>query len=152
MADQTTMTGGNGRRNPSKAVVHSVADLAHDIATLAELQAKLAAVDLRDTASKAMRSCVKLGAGLALMLAALPVILMGVAYLLVDAGLSTWLAFLLTGVGAAGLAAVIAFVATTQLRHSFEAFQRSREEFVKNLQWVKGVLVERGEFVPPGSC
>src|SRR5512135_144679 len=85
MADQASMkAGGDGTRTTSlpEGVVGGIAEFGNDMATLVELQAKLALIDLKEATAKAVLPIAFSVIGLALVLACLPVILLGVARLL----------------------------------------------------------------------
>src|SRR5207248_7609 len=84
MADQATVRGGDTRTNgaPPEGVVGSIAEFGNDIATLIELQAKLAAIDLKESAERATLPLALTLAGLVVLVASVPVALVGVADLL----------------------------------------------------------------------
>jgi len=147
MADQAAVSGGNGVRihAPIESVVGNLAEFGNDVASLAELQAKLAVIDLKESAGKAALPAVLAATGLVLLLAGLPVALMGIAGLLVKyAGLSEGWAYLLTGGVVLVLAGALALLGLMRLRQSFTSFRRSQEEFARNLAWIRTVLVYSG--------
>ena len=53
-------------------------------------------------------------------------------------------ALLLTGAVVLVVSAVVALLALRQIRAGFAVFQRSREELVRNLSWLRTVLVYSG--------
>ena len=146
MADQAAVRDGNGVKinAPAESVVESVTEFINDITTLAELQAKLAAADLKEATGRALVPAMLVGAGLVLLLASLPVVLLGVAALLAAAGLQEPWALLLTGVAGLIVATVLAVVAGLALGRSFTSFRRSQEELARNVSWVKTVIVYSG--------
>ncbi len=109
MADQASVNG--GKRVPvnsplTAGVFGNLADLANDVASLVELQAKLAVVDLKATVVKATIPLGLVAGGAAVLVAALPVLMIGLAELLADGlGLAHrgW-AYLIVAAGGAVLA------------------------------------------------
>ena len=150
MADQASVKGGIAKSNGTgEGVVGSIAEFGNDIATLAELQAKLAALDFKESAERATLPLVLLLAGLTVLVVSLPVGLAGVA-LLLSSALSIplgWALLLVAALAMAGAAAV-AVIAGLRFSRSFESFNRSREELVRNLSWIRTVLVFSGRAVP----
>ena len=68
---------------PATAVVSNLAEFGNDFATRAELQAKLAAIDLKESAGRAAVPAGLLAGALVLLLGSVPVLLAGVAELIV---------------------------------------------------------------------
>ena len=147
MADQASVSRINGSSSMASplTVVGNIADFGNDIATLAELQAKLTLLDARAAASKATTPVAMLVVGAAVALASLPVILIGVAEVIASAfKISGGVASLIVGISAlalAGLAVLIGFKGTTA---SLTTFRRSSEELTRNVSWVRTVLVHSG--------
>ena len=81
MADQASVSRGNGSNIHASplTLVGNIADFGNDIASLAELQAKLALLDAKEAANKATTPLLGLVSGVALALGSLPVILIGLA-------------------------------------------------------------------------
>jgi len=119
-----------------------VAEFVDDLASLAELQAKLAAVDFREAARKSAIPIVLTVAGLAVIVASVPVALLGAAWLLATALKINpgWAMLLMAGV-ATVFGGLLAGLAGMRLSHSFESFRRSRKQLWLNLAWVRTVLV-----------
>ena len=142
MLHQATLT--NGKPSPSQAMAQNVGDLAHDIATLAELQAQLFVTDLQSVRRQVVAPLVLVAVGGAFLLACLVVALLGAAYALIEfAGWSYTASFLLTALAAAIVVLVLCFVAWKKLRSSLATLQRSREELKRNFQWLKQSLRRR---------
>jgi hypothetical protein len=147
MADQASMSRNNGNhtRATPLGVVSNIADFGNDIATLVELQAKLAALDAKDGLSRATTSLIVLGVGSVVALASLPVILIGVADLVAsNSRLSVGAARLIIGLAALILAGGSAYLGLRGSTSSLESFRRSREELARNLSWIRTVLVHSG--------
>ncbi len=144
MVDQTSVNGRVAAGVPGSSSVgyDGVAEFVDDLASLAELQAKLAAVDFREAARKSAIPIVLTVAGLAVIVASVPVALIGAAWLLSSVlKISQGWAMLLTAGASITLAGLVAGVAAMRLRHSFESFRRSRKQLWLNLAWVRTVLV-----------
>ena len=83
MVDQVQINPTNGRTElPPRAVARNTAEFLHDVATLAELQGKLALVDLREGVAKLLFPVGLLGAGAAVALGCVPIALMAIAFTL----------------------------------------------------------------------
>jgi len=131
--------------SPPEGVVGGIAEFTNDVATLAELQLKLTLIDLRECVTKALWPIVLTVVGLVLAVASLPVILVGVALLLaalLQIGYG-W-AMLLTGGGVLVVSGLAAFFFARRIGPSFEGLRRSREELVRNISWIRTVLVHSG--------
>jgi len=147
MADQATVSRNHGSNNQASplTLVSNIADFGNDIATLAELQAKLTLLDAKDAAAKATTPLIFLGGGLVLGLASLPVIMIGVADLIArSANIPTGVALLIVGLGAMILAGVAALIGWKGSTGSLTSFRRSSEELTRNLSWIRTVLVYSG--------
>jgi hypothetical protein len=126
-------------------MVGNIADFGNDIATLAELQAKLTALDARDCAARAATPVIILGAGVALALGSLPVILIGLADVIAaNTKLSSGTAQLIVGLVALVVAGVGGYFGLKGTIRSLDSFRRSREELIRNLSWIRTVLVYSG--------
>jgi len=154
MADQAAVRhggAGNGtaRLGPEAAargVVGNIAELGNDVATLAELQAKLTLIDLKEGTSRALIPTIVAAIAAVLALSSVPVALIGLAFLLARAlgrDQEGW-AFLIVAGSTLILAGVAAAIAALRLGRSFESLRRSREELTRNLAWIRTVLVHSG--------
>ncbi len=144
MVDQASVNGRGTARVPGSgsAEFDGVAEFVDDLASLAELQAQLAAVDLREAARKSAVPIVLTVVGLAVVLASVPVALFGAGWLLA-ALLKIHLgwALLMTAGLAMALGGLVAWLGGRRLSHSFDSFRRSRKQLMLNLAWVRTVLV-----------
>ena len=144
MVDQASVNGRVAAGVPGSSSVgfDGVAEFVDDLASLAELQAKLAAVDFRDAAGKSAIPIVLAGVGLAVIVASVPVAMLGAGWLLATAlKIHQGWAMLLTAGVAITLGGLVAGLAGMRLRHSFDSFRRSRKQLWLNLAWVRTVLV-----------
>jgi hypothetical protein len=147
MADQASVSRHSGSNNHASplTVVGNIADFGNDIATLAELQAKLTLLDAKDAAAKASMPLISLGAGLGLAVASLPVILIGLAGLIAaSTKLSSGVSQLIVGLVALAIAGVAALIGWKGSMRSLTSFRRSSEELTRNLSWIRTVLVHSG--------
>jgi Putative Actinobacterial Holin-X, holin superfamily III len=146
MAHQAVRNGSVGSSaRQSNGVIEGVSSFGTDLATLAVLQMRLAACDLRESAKVAT----PILAGLTVFL-----IIAGASAVVALAGIALWLATILN-VQAGILMMVVALVGLVisgvgsallarSLTKSFTYFRRSQEELERNLAWVKTTLVHSG--------
>jgi uncharacterized membrane protein YqjE len=138
----------NGRnRTPMPDVAGSVSGLTHDVIELAELQTQLFKLDLKKSTQKT-RTCLILAVIAAcLLLASLPVGLMALAALLVEQlewsqsaalGVATLVGLVLAGIFAGAAYGIV--------RSGLISIQRSRDEFNRNIAWIKSTLKDQGRY------
>jgi Putative Actinobacterial Holin-X, holin superfamily III len=135
----------NGNTPCPGDMVTNVAEFGENLLNLAELQARLVALELKqDVQTVKINAPVILG-GAVLGIAGLPIVLAGIAELLVSE-LGMRRGFALLGVAVVVLAiagASIAFAAI-RLRRSVVGFPLTTEEFTRNLNWVRTILRHSG--------
>jgi len=125
--------------------VGSVSDLSHDVATLLDLQARLVALDAKESTQKAVTPIVTLIVTIVLTLAAFTVGLFGAAELVARAlTISQGASMLLTAGVTLALAGGLIWFSIGQLKASVTPFRRSIEEFDRNVAWLKTVLLQSG--------
>jgi hypothetical protein len=131
-----------GAPSPTGEIRHGVRHLARDIVTLAELQANLLQVETRNWLKKVAIPALALAIAAAIAaLASLPILLLSLAYWLVDAW--AWpLPLALLAAGGVGLlgAVLCGVVAAQRLRRGNDAFARFRLELARNVRWLKQIL------------
>jgi hypothetical protein len=121
-----------------------IGELFEDISTLIELQFKLFAIDINTTLRRAIAPLGAAIVGMVLLVSCVPVLLMGLAWLLVEqADWSTGPALLATAGVAAVLGAVAAALGGLLLRKSGAALDRSRVELAENIRWIKAAFNRR---------
>jgi hypothetical protein len=137
--------GTNGRTAAPRAVVENLSDFLHDVVTLSELQAKLFVADLKDFRSGAAVPAALLGAGAIVALGCIPVLLMAIAWLLIDYEILShgWAFLAATGVGVL-LAAVLGIAGWALFRRNLSVLERSQLELERNITWFKSVLKHSG--------
>jgi hypothetical protein len=112
--------------------------LVRDAVELAELQLELFAADGREMARKSTPPLLLAAAGVTIAMSGLPLLLVGLAYALVEkAGFSVWLAMLcsaMTGI-VVGAAAVV--IGLKWLRPQLEIWRRSAAELRENVDFLK---------------
>jgi hypothetical protein len=131
----------NGKPKSEPNVVSSFSELAHDVVELAELQGKLFRLDAAAT-GRAMRSGgALLVLGIGLLLGTIPILWLTVAEALVEfAGWSRTLSLGIAGVLGLAVACTAAITGYWKLQTMFSSFQRSQEEFSRNVEWIKASL------------
>lgn len=149
MADQAQMNGNKSAAKAVSAATSSLSGLAHDIFALAELQFELLAEDAREALANAKRPFVLMGAAFVVLLAALPVALIGIGWLLSLTGMHVGFAILITAGVAMIAAGIIGSIAWKRLQSATATFRRSADEFRANIAWVKRNLSrERTTTIP----
>jgi len=150
MADQASVNQSRGNGNGGgESVVGSIAGFGTDVANLADLQLKLATLDFNEATAKATLPLSLLVGGLVVLLGSVPVAIAGAALLIASAlGISLGLTLLLTAIVVMIAAGASVAFAGLRLTRSFEVFRRSREELVRNISWIRTVLVQSGRTPP----
>ncbi|QDT50447.1 phage holin family protein [Symmachiella dynata] len=125
---------------PPRTVARNVGQFAHDVVSLAELQAELLKVDAEDYLKRTAKPLIALAITLVVALGCVPMALATLALGLVQAGLQTWLAFLIATVTGLIIASLSGIAGWLWMGKSFNAFRRSKQEFRSNLTWIKLAL------------
>jgi hypothetical protein len=141
----------NGSRNsPTSVVARSVTEFAHDVLTLTELQADLFKMELQQFRRAVVLPVALLLTAVVVAFGCVPVVLLCLAYSLVEfAGMSQALSLLIAVLFGATVAVLAAFLGWRRLRSGPLQWERSREEFGRNVAWVKQVLKQKSR--PPLS-
>jgi hypothetical protein len=124
-------------------VLENLADLTNDVASLVELQVRLAVYDLKSAMRRATWPAVVIGLAIAVFVGSLPVALIGLAEV-IAAALQVSRAWVLVLIGAIIIALAVAatLLSLPHLRRSFEELERSKEELSRNLEWMKTVVLQ----------
>ncbi len=145
MARETEVNGANARSAAPRAVVENIGEFVHDVVTLSELQSKLFVADLKDFRSGTVAPGSLMGLASVLFVGCVPVLLMGIAWLLVDYDvLAPGWALLAAGSGGAIVAGLMALTGWFIFRRQLAILDRSRAELEKNVTWIKSVLKHSG--------
>lgn len=149
MADQATTVNGGPRvaiDSPLTAgVFGNLAEFASDVTTLAELQTKLAVLDMKESTGKLLLPTGVLLASGIFGLAALPVVLLGLGELLVEfTTLSRGVSYLIVAGATLLLAGSMTVIFLPRIGPAFASFEHSKEELTRNIAWLKTVLAHSG--------
>lgn len=151
------MTDHNGHPESLRS---GAADLLNDVASLAELQWQLFAIDADQARGRALRPAVALAlsvaVAVAMVLGVVPVLLLGLAHLLIEyAAVPAPWAYLLVAAVTAPVAVVICGLiarwAVAKLTNAVTSFKRSRDELSANIQWMRRVVKAHGSHEGLGS-
>ena len=128
-------------KNPIGQFSKTAGRFAIEVIELSELQASLARNDIEEVVNKSAGSIAGAVVGSSLLLASLPVMLLGFAsatawYFEIE----LWTAQMLVGGIVAILGILIVAIAARGLLRLKNAFERSISEFKKNTEWVKRVI------------
>ena len=128
-------------RSPINALQSSTRMLVRDTVELAELQLQLFAADGREMARKSAPPVLTVVAGVTIAMSALPMLLVGLAYALVElAGFPVWVAMLSSAVVGFLIGGVAVIVGLRWLRPQLEIWRRSADELKENVEFLKGSL------------
>lgn len=145
MVNQAQVDGKKTNASPAAGVGHNVADLSHDLIELAELQCQLLLVDVSESKSKSMIPVIVMAGAALFALGTIPVILLGVGWLLVDTlDLSEAAAFLIVGFVSLLIAAGAGWWGYRAVKSALSLLTRSRREMSENIRWIKMALKSRG--------
>lgn len=153
MVDQTEVKPTNGHTElPPRAMARSTSELLHDMATLAELQGKLALLDLSEGFNKLLVPAGLAVVGAAIGLGCVPIALMTLALSLEKlTTLSPPVCYAIAfGVGLL-LAAILVIPALATLKMGIRMFDRSLAEWRRNRQWAKETLKRMAQSGTPSA-
>jgi hypothetical protein len=132
----------NGRvREEEPNVATSFSGLAHDVIELSELQAQLFALDVKCTTQKTRTSLLLSVVGACVLLGSVPVLLFALGELITEQTgwpLSAGLA--IAAVIGIAISAALLLAARNRLSSGLSSLQRSRDEFSRNVAWIKSSL------------
>lgn len=127
---------------PANRVRKNLAGLTHDVIGLAELQARLFAMDTGELAKSSKLAAIMVGVAAVLALGSLPVLLFALGWGL--ASLTTMnlaLSLLLSALIGGLLPAVcLAWFGISHVMQHLTVLNRSRDEFSRNLAWLKRTM------------
>ncbi len=144
MGGQTTMNG-NSQQSENGGMLGNVADLGTNLLTLAELQTRLVTKEAQESFARSRRALALLAAGLVTAASALPVLMLGLAELVVEAtGVSHGLGLVVVAAGVVGICGLIVGACLYWLKRMQLTLPYSREEAVRNWNWVRTVALRSG--------
>jgi len=126
-------------------MVSNVAEFGDNLLTLSELQARLSLIELKQNVEALKGGGAVVLAGAAVAFACLPLILAGVAELLVsELGMKRGYSLLSVALVALTIAIACIALAGSRLRRTVGGFPLTHEEFTRNMNWVRTVLLYSG--------
>jgi hypothetical protein len=132
------------RPSPPVAVARTASDLVHDVVQLVELQAALFKEDAREGTKKLVKAGLFFAAAACCLVGSIPVLLLTLAYSLIELLDWSYTAALGTAAVTGLLVALAAGLAGKTFWKQFDsAFDRSREELPRNLTWIKRALTRQ---------
>jgi uncharacterized membrane protein len=142
MVGQTQMNQTNGEtQSVPKAAARHLAEVLHDLVSLAELQLRLFGLDARQAARRIWKVTAVAVLGLVVLASCVPFALITIALAIVYwSGISYAAAFGWTLLGGFILGVVLLWAASAATRSASSFFDRSKSECAENVQWAKGVL------------
>ena len=136
-------TGGAGheRLGPIEGVREGASSVLNDAFDLAEMQGRLFLQDSKECANAAKVAVVGLIVSLALLIASLPVVAMGLSQWL-SWGLEwpLWISQLAVGLSFTAFGMLVGYLCVKRLRNSLSAFEASRIEVGENIHWFRKAL------------
>ena len=133
-------------QSPPKAVAKNMGEVLHDLVSLLELQIELFKIDVRDAFKRLAIPVALLLLAAVVAIGTIPVALLCVAAAIAaGGGLPYWLAALIATLLGFGAAAALALTGRRMWLTFLRPFDRSRDEFQRNLKWIKRVLARREE-------
>jgi hypothetical protein len=145
MAHQKVMSGGTHTESQPNGFLEGIGTFGTDLITLAVLQARLAACELREGLKAARLGLVLLLFCVLVSASGLIAIVLGVAlWMATVLQIQQGPAFLLVGLACMIAAALIGWLSVRALTPRIPVFQRSTEELERNLAWIKTTLLYSG--------
>jgi uncharacterized membrane protein YqjE len=141
-----TQTSLNGRAHESatETMVRGARELTSDIVSLAELQFQLTLTDAAEAKQQALAQTLKLVMVLGLAIGGTPLLLFGIAELLVEQlDWSRGWTYLGVAIAALGAAGVLGMSALRALSKCGASFARSNFELQQNIAWLKAVITRK---------
>jgi len=127
------------------ALVSNIAEFGEDLLSLGELQARLAIIELKQNIESGKNCVVAVLVGVLIALGTLPVLLTGIAELLVsELSVGHTAALLSVAVVSLAVAGAIVAIAIILFRRRRFGFPLSSEELTRNLNWVRTVVLHSG--------
>jgi hypothetical protein len=150
MVSQAEIKSTNGHNGgtelPPRAMARNAAEFFHDVTTLAELQGKLAILDVKEGFAKLLTPVILVCAGAAFVLGSVPIALMTLALTLEHTTtLSPPVCFAISLAVGLVVAGILIFSALGALKRGIRMFDRSMEEWRRNRHWATETLKRLGQ-------
>ena len=131
----------NERLGPIQGVREGASSVLNDAFDLAEMQGKLFLQDSKECTNAAKVAVVGLIVSLALLIASLPVVAMGLSQGL-SSGLQwpLWISQLAVGLSFTACGIAIGYLCVRRLRNSLNAFEASKMEIGENIRWFRNAI------------
>jgi hypothetical protein len=143
----------NGNATGPGAMVNNVAEFGEHLLSLTELQTRLAGLELKQNVRIARVTVPVILGGAVLGIASLPIVLAGIAELLVsELGMKRGFALLSVAVVALAIAGSSIAIAAIRLRRKAAGFPLTTEEFNRNRNWVRTILLHSGRSARGRRC
>lgn len=143
---QTKSMNGHAHESATATMVRGAREFSADLVSLAELQWQLAMADLAIAKQAALAQTMKLVMVVGLAIGGTPLLLFGVAELLVEQlEWSRGLTYLGVAAVALGIAGVIGMSVVNKLSQCGASFARSKFELNQNIAWLKKALTRKSE-------
>jgi hypothetical protein len=127
------------------SVVGNVAGFGENVLTLAELQTRLAVLELRENVQAATRAGRLLLAGFVLAMASVPIALVATSELLIsELGFKRGYAYLVVAGASGVIAGLCLLVGRLWVHREWLGFPLSGEELTRNLNWIRAILRHSG--------
>jgi Putative Actinobacterial Holin-X, holin superfamily III len=137
--------GGDANDAGPADVVTNVAEFAEHLLTLAELQTRLSAIELKQNVQAVKFGSAVMLVGAVIGVAGLPIALAGIAEVLVSTlSMSRGAALLSVAVAAFAVAGACIAIAAGRLSGADLGFPLSKEELARNINWIRTVLLYSG--------
>ena len=139
--DHSPASNSRPRSLPPATVARSIGGMFSDFISLSELQLKLLKRDTAETVQRTYISIAFVVIGILILLACLPVGMLGVVYVISDVFELGWASsFGIVVASALLIGALTAFIGYLKLKKAGNIFHRSQTEFSKNVDWLKSSL------------
>jgi uncharacterized membrane protein YqjE len=149
---QTKSMNGHAQESATATMVRGAREFSADLVSLAELQWELALADLAIAKQEALAQTIKFVMVAGLAIGGTPLLLFGVAELLVEqlAWSRGW-TYLGVAVVALGLAGLVGRSVVQKLSQCGASFARSKFELNQNIAWLKKALTRKSEPTQPAA-
>jgi hypothetical protein len=142
---QGEVNGDPRKGSPVAGFAGQAANVVGDALELAELQVKLARADAANASRAALKPLGVLVIGACGALASLPVITLGLAAMIAEfTDFALWQTQCLVGIVVTLFSCGVIYVSALKLGRARVQFNRSTEEFAKNIAWMKVVVRSSG--------